>query len=515
MPDYAGSSIVGEIRLARPDGSDDHALTPGAGFFEHQATWAPDGSSIVFRGTDATGREGIWAVAASGAKLTRAISNDVTDTFPGRPVVSATSPAMLAWPGFNGEIWTAHADGTAPHAFTTGLVKVDSGPDKPSPVSYADLDWLSRSSPGQSRLALVVLDGSSADPSEDLPAGVLYTVDVTGSKPARIAGSDGLAVAQARWSPDGSRVALTIRHGATTVIEVASSTLGTGTGPAVSIQQATAHEVAGGSGASANARDPAWSPDGSKLAFASDATGTFEIYTIDAAGGTPTQVTHTEASRASCAPSWGSTKTEVAGPPTAPSDGALLPLARGWLPGGTYTTDRFDPAFKVTLPVGWQVWQSDVDDVWLRDFTDTAFLDLDIGRITVSYPQGCYGTPTELAPKTAHDLIAWLQKRQKLKVTQLKTTQVGGAPAIQVDVTGVSPGTCEPPSRILLFDVANGSLFVRPGETIRLIAVDVRGTLVVVVPRAGALDGNGMSDPKLIDTLVRPIIDTMEFVGGS
>jgi Tol biopolymer transport system component len=38
---------------------------------------------------------------------------------------------------------------------------------------------------------------------------------------------------------------------------------------------------------------PSWSPDGSKIAFSSDRTGSFQIYTMNANGGSQLRITHT------------------------------------------------------------------------------------------------------------------------------------------------------------------------------------------------------------------------------
>jgi TolB protein len=40
-----------------------------------------------------------------------------------------------------------------------------------------------------------------------------------------------------------------------------------------------------------NARDPAWSPDGRQIAFASDRAGSFEIYVMNADGSGQTRLT--------------------------------------------------------------------------------------------------------------------------------------------------------------------------------------------------------------------------------
>ena len=47
---------------------------------------------------------------------------------------------------------------------------------------------------------------------------------------------------------------------------------------------------------------PAWSPDGTKIAFASDRDGNYEIYVMDADGGNQTNLTNDQ--RATSIPAW-------------------------------------------------------------------------------------------------------------------------------------------------------------------------------------------------------------------
>ena len=256
-------------------------------------------------------------------------------------------------------------------------------------------------------------------------------------------------------------------------------------------------------------RDPAWSPDGTRLAFASDRSGTWEIYTEDATGGEAVQVTRTEPSRASCSPSWGATSMAVPQAMPSPRAAEVHTLARGWLADGTYRAAAFDPPFTLTLPADWQAWQADADDIWLRRFTGSTTAEIDVGRITVVYPDGCITSPTQLAPGTARDLVSWLGSHPGVTVGTPVPITIGGAPGISVDVTGGGPLECDGPPRIFLFDTANGNFFVRPGETLRLLAVDVSGSLVVVAPQA--FIERGTLDAALYEELVAPVLRSVRF----
>ena len=107
-------------------------------------------------------------------------------------------------------------------------------------------------------------------------------------------------------------------------------------------------------------------------------------------------------------------------------------------------------------------------------------------------------------------MIAWLQHHPALSVGTPTPVDVGGAPGIRVDITGADTPPCEtPPNRIFLFDSAQGRLFVRPKETIRVIALDVGTSLVVLLPRASRTASTAGDD--LRERLVQPLIDSMQF----
>lgn len=87
--------------------------------------------------------------------------------------------------------------------------------------------------------------------------------------------SSGAAVRDPAWSPDGTRLAVSIRDR----IHVITAA-GSGGAPLTVWDQGDSLE-----------REPAWSPDGHQIAFASDAGGGFDLYVVAASGGWPRRVT--------------------------------------------------------------------------------------------------------------------------------------------------------------------------------------------------------------------------------
>jgi hypothetical protein len=94
------------------------------------------------------------------------------------------------------------------------------------------------------------------------------------------------------WSPDGSKLAFAIKfdNDPFQIYTIDAACRGVCTASQIPI---------GGGG---NLMDPAWSPDGSQLAFSSDASGEWAIYTVGAVGGVPTRVSPADGSYD--APSW-------------------------------------------------------------------------------------------------------------------------------------------------------------------------------------------------------------------
>jgi class 3 adenylate cyclase len=461
-----------EIRVVADDGSSDRRLNPRSGMFEFEPTWRPDGTTLAFVGDSGSTGIAIWEVRPDGEGLARLIYDDV-DFGPMRSP-TWSNDGRIAWVSVGNALSVANGDGSGRRRLTLW----PEAQETPADLRVIDVSWLP-----DGQLGVV-----GAGTEDDLAPGKLHTATAEGTDLAELGLPGAVTVSQAAWSPDGEAILLTVGEGGAHDIAVLRGS---------ELRNLTASTSPPGT----TNRDPAWSPDGRRVAFASDRTGTFEIYVVDVEGGEPQQVTTTETSRASCAPSWGRLTAPLPSPSPSPGPGEMRDLAVGWLGAGSYRPSRFEPSFEVTVPEAWEAWVDSVDGVWLRKLGTTA-VEILIGQVNIAYTNGCQDQPRELAPRTSRDLIEWLQAQSLLTVSDPEPVDFGGAPAIAVNVTGGGQPTCIPVPRIFLFDIAESNLFVRPGETVRLIGADVDGRLVVAIPRG---------DETVYPTLVKPVLDSIKF----
>lgn len=153
----------------------------------------------------------------------------------------------------------------------------------------ADPTW----SPDGTRIAFVSLRDGNVE---------IYVVDAAGNNLQRLTQND-YNDFEIDWSPDGKHIAVSSErgvHGNIYLIDVQAALQDpTGSGR----QQLTdtdAHDAF-----------PAWSPDGSRIAFISDreGRGNWEIYVMDAAGGNQERLTYTDAIEGP--PSWSPDGTQI------------------------------------------------------------------------------------------------------------------------------------------------------------------------------------------------------------
>lgn len=152
-------------------------------------------------------------------------------------------------------------------------------------------------------------DGSRIAFSSDME-GVfhIYVVGVDGEGLRRITGST-YNDSEPAWSPDGSRVAFARGFDATGNGVYVQTCAEWSDIVVVDVDAAPHTEVNLTNGA--RGTDPAWSPDGKRIAFASDRGGNFDIYTMSSDdGGDVRQLTQSESAEAD--PAWSPDGSEIA-----------------------------------------------------------------------------------------------------------------------------------------------------------------------------------------------------------
>ena len=129
----------------------------------------------------------------------------------------------------------------------------------------------------------------------------LYVMNDDGSHRRRITKNTQAVDRYPRWSPDGTKIAFT-RYMDKTQMQTSSELFiinADGTEP----QQLTHNDLADGS--------PAWSPDGHHLAFTSSRSGKWDVFVIELASQTVTQLTGIEDGMGSAEPDWSPDGTQI------------------------------------------------------------------------------------------------------------------------------------------------------------------------------------------------------------
>lgn len=241
-----------DVYTTATDGSDVRRITDTC--LAYDPVWSPNGSRIAFTSTR-DGLLSIYTMKPDGTDVRR-----VTPTTIGADEPSWRGDLIAfrgsGFPGTPG-LWVIHPDGS-------GMRRLTEIGDRPA------------LSPDASKLAY--LDTRVNDVHTLSRSIRVLNTDGTGTP--FIAGNGDGAVT---WSPDGGRLAWVV-------------TAGHQGGPWLVVANAdgtSEHTVlADDLDYCADRLEPAWSPDGSTLAFAScNVSGQAELYTISADGGTPTRVT--------------------------------------------------------------------------------------------------------------------------------------------------------------------------------------------------------------------------------
>ncbi len=129
----------------------------------------------------------------------------------------------------------------------------------------------------------------------------IFTMSATGENPVNLTHNEGIADLQPAWSPDGSRIAFVRRKPETAR-------------PDLFVMTAAGRGRTRLTRTPASERDPSWSPDGTRIVYAARTTpgDPFRIFVANADGSGPVQLTTQAKGAADRSPAWSPDGTRIA-----------------------------------------------------------------------------------------------------------------------------------------------------------------------------------------------------------
>ena len=366
----------------------------------------------------------------------------------------AVQPAQAAFPGQNGKIaFQSNRDGLAIYTTTpagaTEKVTLSNGSSDPA---Y---------SPDGSKIAFVRNGTRGYD---------IFVMNADGSGQKQLA-STGSADLQPAWSPDGKKIAFVSN----------TFSLNRQSDYEIWVMNANGTNPAPITNTSYSETQPAWSPDGSKIAFSSEGV---DVWVMDANGDNQTNITPNSPIGCSptCyqggddAPAWSPDGSKIAyvhgyGPPTNPYAGGGKPNIWTMDPNGANKTNVFNDADS-----------SGFSPAWSPDGDEIAYVGESDNERNISV-MNADGTEQRAIDSTvANDINPDWQPisirigdvRVKEKTTNAPfTVSLSGASQQPVTVDfATSNGSAKTPAD---YTAKTGTLTFDPGETTQTVAVPIKG----------------------------------------
>ena len=242
-------------------------LTPHPGD-DQFPVWSPDGKRLAFQ-SDRDGNDEVYVMYANGSAQTPLTNRP---GFDGQPVWSGDSQRLAFVSDRTGQpaIFVMTDNGGELTALTAPAIAAAAPAwQPPPPAPFVDILVYAQSSGGLNDI---------------------YTVDINGSSQQDLTRDPGLDNTMPAWSPDGSQIAF-----AST--ETGNYDIFVQTMPEAQPQTDTTGSVDSANGpvnlTNNPAKDmkPAWSPDGSQLAFESDRSGQWQVWMMNSDGSNLRQLT--------------------------------------------------------------------------------------------------------------------------------------------------------------------------------------------------------------------------------